>query len=305
MNMNKVFTLLSILLFATSGYSQQDPQFSQNMFNKLAVNAGSAGSSDAICFGGLYRNQWVSFEGSPETFVFNFDAPVFKNFGVGISILSDKIGFDKTLGAKLALAARPKLGNGRLGIGLDIGFIQKELDGKFLFNDAGDPLIPAAGIDAKVLPDIGAGLYYYTDKLYIGASALHLTEPEVDYDPIKTTMVRHFYGTVGYTFELTPSLNLKPSVFAKTDQTETQIDINASLVYNNKFWGGVSYRLDDAIVPMIGFNLAKDLKLGYAYDITTSELKSFSDGTHEIMVSYCFNVKRTPSFYMNRNVRFL
>lgn len=301
--MRRLFTIVAIF-FTTLAVAQQDPQYSQFMFNKLAYNPASAGSNDAICLGLLYRSQWVDFEGAPKTGVFNIDAPIGQIFAIGASLMFDEIGFDKTLDAKLTVAARPRLGSGRLGIGASIGFMQKSIDGDWIYNDPGDAVIPEGKESASVVPDIGAGLYYYTNKFFIGASATHLTEAELEYDLFKTTTARHYYGLIGYTFELSPSWGLAPSVLVKSDEAETQVDINARAIYNNRFWGGVSYRLDDAIVAMIGFNIS-DFRFGYSYDFTTSEINDYSNGTHEITLGYCFNIKRTPTYYMNRNVRFL
>ena len=303
MFMRRLFTLLAIFC-STYALAQQDPQFSQYMFTKLSYNPAVAGSNDAICLGALYRNQWVDFDGAPKTGVFNVDAPLGQTFGIGATVLFDEIGFDKTLDAKLALSARPRLGAGRLGIGVSLGFVQKTNDGDYEYNDDNDPNIPIGSESASVFPDLGAGLYYYTNKLFIGVSSTHLTEADIEYDNITSTMARHYYGLLGYTFDLSPSWGLKPSVLAKYDESETQVDINAMFVYNNKFWGGVSYRLDDAIVGMVGFNI-NDLRFGYSYDFTTSEIKNFSSGTHEVTLGYCFTIKRTPTYYMNRNVRFL
>ncbi|MGI8893338.1 MAG: PorP/SprF family type IX secretion system membrane protein, partial [Bacteroidia bacterium] len=268
-------------------------------------NPAVAGSKDAICLGALYRNQWVDFDGAPKTGVFNVDAPIGQIFAVGASILFDEIGFDQTLDAKLAIAARPRIGAGRLGIGASIGFMQRTLGADYRFNDEGDQSIPIEKESSSLIPDIGAGLYYYTNKFYLGVSATHLTGAEMEFDRFVTTLTRHYYGTAGYTFDLSPTWGLRPSVLVKSDEVEMQVDINATAIYNNRFWGGVSYRLDDAIIGMIGFNLTSDLRFGYSYDFTTSEIGNYSSGTHEVTLGYCFNIKRTPTYYMNRNVRFL
>ncbi len=301
----KISTLVCIITLGFAANAQQDPQFSQNMFLKLPVNPAFAGSNDAICATVAYRNQWVNFDGAPKTGLFTLDAPIRAiNSGIGLTLVTDKIGFDETFGVKLAYAYRAKLGSGNLGIGVEGGIQQKSLSGNFIYNDPNDPNIPLGGVSATV-PDFGAGIYFNTEKFYIGASSSHLTEGDIDYGQIKTSLARHYYGMIGYTFDLTPSLALKPSVFVKSDEASTQIDANMLLAYNNRFWGGVSYRLEDAIVAMVGMNITNDLKLGYSYDITTSSLNGFSNGTHEILLGYCFNVKSTKSFYMNRNVRFL
>jgi len=304
----KKFLLIALVITTVSGisYAQQDPQFSQNMFNKLYSNPAVAGSNDGICASLLYRNQWTGFDGAPKTGVFGVDAPVnFLHGGLGVSVLvADELGFEKTFQAKLAYAFRFNIGSGNLAIGADIGLLQKSIDGDFVANDQGDPIIPTSGVSGNTYTDLGAGIYYNSDKLYLGASASHLAEPTIDYGDFTTQMDRHYYFTGGYRFDLSPAISLTPSFFVKNAGDQTQADINANLHFNNRFWIGGSYRLEDAIVIMAGLNITPTLRLGYSYDMTTSELQDYSSGTHEIMLGYCYKIKKkiTP---INRNVRFL
>jgi type IX secretion system PorP/SprF family membrane protein len=301
-----LFLAISFALISATTYGQQDPQFSQNMFNKLYANPAYAGSSDGICGTLLYRNQWTGFDGAPKTGVFSLDAPVnFLHGGLGLTILAaDELGFENTFAVKLAYAFRFNIGQGNLALGLDAGLLQKSLDGDFKFNDPGDPIIPTSSVSGSVFPDLGAGIYYNSDKLYLGASMSHLLESEVDYGDFTSTMARHIYAMGGYRFEFSPSLSLTPSVFLKNVADQTQLDINANLHINNRFWVGASYRLEDAMVILAGLNITPNLRLGYSYDLTTSDLKDYSNGTHEIMLGYCYKIKKkiTPII---RNVRFL
>lgn len=302
-----------ILLFATASFlsvslfAQQDPQFSQNMYNKLYVNPAFAGASEAICLHALYRAQWVNFDGAPKTFVFGADAPLFENkAGVGLSISTDEIGFENTLTGKLAGAYHFNLGSGKLGVGLDADFIQHKIDGTFIPPDGTtlvDPAIPQKSVSGTAF-DLGGGLYYHSEKLYVGASATHLMESKVELDKIQKDFKRHYYGMIGYTLDLSPSLQLIPSVFVKNVTDNTTADINLNLHINNRFWIGASYRTEDAIVAMIGMNITDKLRLGYSYDFTTSDVKKYSSGSHEIMLGYCFTTKKKIPVII-RNVRFL
>jgi type IX secretion system PorP/SprF family membrane protein len=301
--------LLSAILvtsLSATSFAQQDPQFSQNMFNKLYTNPAYAGSNDGICGTLIYRDQWSGFEGSPTTGLFSIDAPVnFLHGGLGLTIMAtDELGFENTFGVKLAYAFRFNVGSGNLAIGVDAGLLQKSIDGDFKFNDPNDPIIPTSSVSGSVLPDLGAGIYYNSDKLYVGASMSHLLESEVDYGDFTTTMARHIYATAGYRLEFSPSLSLTPSFHLKNVADQTQLDINANLHINNRFWIGGSYRLEDAIILMAGLNITPNLRLGYSYDMTTSDLKDYSNGSHEIMLGYCYKIKKkiTPII---RNVRFM
>lgn len=305
--MKRIQLVVSIVVAScASVFAQQDPQFSQNMFNKLYTNPGYSGSSEGICGSLLYRNQWSGFEGNPTSVVFGIDAPVeFLRGGLGLSVLAtDELGFENTFAAKLSYAFRFNVGQGNLAIGADLGLVQKSLGGDFRFIDSDDPLIPTENQSGSVAPDLGAGVYYNSDKFYAGISASHLTEGEVDYGDFSTKLARHHYLMAGYRIEFSPSMSLTPSVFVKNVADQTQVDINANMDFNNRFWAGASYRIDDAFVLIAGLNIMPNLRLGYSYDMTTSEIKNYSSGSHEIMLGYCYKIKKkvTPII---RNVRFM
>lgn len=304
--MRKLLAVIVSGCISSLALAQQDPQFSQNMFNRLFVNPAAAGANDAICASLLYRNQWVSFDGAPTSVVVGIDAPIAnERFGIGLTVLSDEIGFENTLMAKLAGAYRMNVGNGKLSLGVDFDFLQHELDGEFRAPDgtANDPAIPSNGVSGTTF-DMGAGIYYQSEKWYAGVSSTHLLEGSVDLDRFSKDFERHFYGMLGYTFDITPSVQLKPMVFVKNVTDNTTIDVNVNAHFNNRFWGGISWRNEDAFVVMAGLNIIENLKLGYSYDFTTSELRDYSDGTHEIMLGYCFNVKKRVPVSI-KNVRFL
>ncbi len=305
--MKKIYLVFVLIAFGTASYTwaQQDAQFSQHMFTKLAFNPGFAGANDAYCGTLLYRNQWTGFGGEPKTMLFTVDGAFDEIYGgAGLTVISDQIGFDKNLSVRAAYAYRMDLGAGKLGLGVDFGLMQKSVNGKYLANDLNDPSIPKDGSSGSAF-DLGFGAYYNTDKLFVGASTSHLTEGDIKYADIKTKLARHYYLQAGYGVELTSSLTLKPSVLVKTDAASTQLDFNANLVYNNKYWGGLSYRLQDAVVIMAGLEIIPNLKLGYSYDLTLSDIKTYSSGTHEVMLGYCFKPVKVIHRQFHRNVRFL
>ncbi len=304
--MKKLLTLVSACVIASQSFGQQDPQFSQNMFNKLYVNPAYAGSGEAICAYALYRAQWVSFDGAPKTLVAGIDAPFFDNkVGAGLSVSNDKINFENILTVKLAGAYHFDLGSAKLGAGLDFDFLQESVDGTYIlpqpqFNN--DPAVPSNTSDGGF--DMGAGLYLHSEKLYVGLSATHLLEAELAFKDAKKVFKRNIYGMIGYSFDVSPSVALKPSVFVKNVTNNTTFDINLNAHINDRFWIGASYRNEDAIVAMLGMNITEKLRVGYSYDFTTSDIKTYSDGTHEIMLGYCFN-KKKKMVPIGKNVRFL
>ncbi|MCD6346204.1 MAG: type IX secretion system membrane protein PorP/SprF [Bacteroidales bacterium] len=304
------------MLFSLGVQAQQDPQFSMNMFNHMAVNPGFAGSQGMTSLAVLNRQQWMGFEGNPKTTFFSANTPVKPfgiNSGVGLTFMDDKLGFEKNMGINLSYAYRMNLGGGNLGIGLSIGLLSKTLKGEwsipdsdFHFSASQDPAIPT-GEESAMAFDMGFGAFYNTDNFYVGLAASHLLEPTIDYGlSAKTDIRRHYYLTSGYNFQLAnPIFEIQPSLFAKSDGASFQLDVNAILLYNKKFWGGVSYRLSDAVVFMGGMEMANGLRIGVAYDFTTSAIAAYSNGTVEFMLSYSLEIGTDKSSQKYRSVRFL
>lgn len=306
--------LTRVLLLWMAGFAvsptaiaQQDPQFSQHPFTKLTVNPGFAGSNEAICGTLVYRNQWTGFGGEPKTMLFTGDMPVdVLHGGIGLSVYAaDQLGAEKNLNIRGAYAYQAELGMGRLGVGVDVGYHQKSLDGsKFVFNDAGDGNIPTGNVSGGSL-DLGLGVYYATDRLYVGLSSTHLQEGDIKYDNVRTSLARHYWLMAGYSLDLTPSLTLKPAMLVKSDAVSTQLDVNANLMINNRYWVGAGYRLQDAVIVTAGLEIMPNLKLGYSYDYTTSDIRTYSSGTHEVMLGYCFRPNKPIKRMFHRNVRML
>lgn len=296
--------------------AQQQPQFTQNMFNKSYANPGHYGISNAICATGLIRQQWVGFkdaegnEVAPQTYLVSVESPVkILRGGVGLSIVQDQYGFFKDVTIRLGYAYHRPVGEGKLGIGINVDLLNKSLDfTKFIKIDEGDPVLSGQSSKGVIMTDVGLGAFLQMPRSYIGISALQLLENNKDLGGSdgagKFTLKRHFYATAGYDFAFpsNPAYIITPSAFIKTDGVSSQYDFNGLVKYNNKVWGGVTYRLNDAIGIMLGMTI-KDVNLGYAYDVPTSRLGS--TGSHEIMVKYCFKLEREKPRSSYRNTRFL
>ena len=309
--MKKIFTLVSFcVIFTVASYAQQDPQFSQNMYNKLFTNPAYAGSNKALCATLLGRSQWMGFDGAPKTGLLSVETYVSKlHGGLGGTVYSDQLGLESSFGAKLAYSFRLNVGPGELGIGIEGGMYNKSLKTGFVAIQSNDPLVPTSQVSATTF-DLGLGVYYNTNNLYAGISTTHIPQMDLSYKLSNSTLdlslVRHYYVTLGYDYQLpVPSLVLRPSVFIKSDSHTAQVDANINLLYNNLVWGGVSYRLGDAIVPHVGLNLNNGLRFGVAYDVTTSKLRSYSSGSVEIMLGYCLKMNTNPPIHIHKDVRFL
>ncbi len=310
--------ILLVLVGLTGGYafSQQDPQFTHNMFNQLAVNPGFAGGQGMLSAGMINRQQWMGLAGNPKTTLFSVHTPVKPlniPSGVGLTFMDDRLGFEKNMSITLDYAYRMDLGDGKLGIGLNIGLLSKAIDGKWSVPDddkhspaTQDPAIPSEAVTSMNF-DMGLGVFYNTDRLYAGISTAHLLEPTIDFGSgAMMKMRRHYYATAGYLIKLAnPIFEIQPSVFAKSDGASYQMDVNLLVLYNKRFWGGVTYRLGDAVAALVGTELPNGLRLGISYDFTTSAIGAYSNGTVEFMLGYNLEIKTDKYSQRYKSVRFL
>jgi len=314
--LNKAILLLVMLIISNFvANAQQDPQFSQNRFNQLTVNPGFAGSSGLINFSLLNRYQWVGFPGAPVTIVFNADASahlIGKNDGIGLSVVNDVIGFEKNVSVGLNYSWRTKLGKGILGSGFSLGLMNKNLDmseinrwSDFDNFNLTDPGLPQ-GKASSVLVDIGAGFYYQCKNFELSLSARHLNQPTLLFDETgRYSLRKHYYLSGSYNVQMANErFEVLPSFFFKTEATTWQADLNMNVIFDKRIWGGIGYRVKDAIILTFGTELWNGIKFGYAYDISTSSLSRYNAGSHEIFLAYSvlLNKKRTHKY---RSVRFL
>lgn len=323
--MKKSLTIIAFSITGLFSFAQQDAQFSMNMFNRLSVNPAYAGTNKALCATILYRDQWDKFPGAPKTGLLSIDYGQIAHGGVGFTIDQDQLGFDKTLKAKLAYSFHMPLGkDGILGIGLDAGMINKSMKGNFIapdgtsteFGGGTDNAIPWSGTSATTY-DVGFGLYYTNEKLYVGLSSLHLPGQSLSKKngttstTVNTTaydwtyeVARHYYVMAGYKFQINNQFDITPSILTKSDASSTQLDFNLLARWNKMVFVGASYRLTDAIPVMVGMEW-KGFKLGYSYDVTLSAIKAHSAGTHELMLGYCKKFVKPERKQGHMNVRFL
>ena len=299
--------------------AQQDPQYTQFMYNKLAYNSGFAGTEgDKICVTGLFRSQWMGFSNgsglnttnttsgqsdigsTPNTFVGNIHSNIGNHFGIGLNISSDKIGFQNNLNPILSIAYRYNFSNGSLlSAGIGGGIMQESIDGSKLKPlDIGDPKIPTGNVVAQAA-DFNFGLYYKQpslsifDDFYVGLSATHLNQGIIKLDAFVNSQMRmHNYLVTGAVYNglMGGNLALEPNILVKYDQAKLTTDINVMAMYNNKFRAGLTYRTIDAISFLAGYKFTPEWQIGMAYDFTTSKVRDYSNGTVEIMMKYCFTV---------------
>jgi type IX secretion system PorP/SprF family membrane protein len=312
--------LLSItgLIIALAAIGQQEPQFSHNMFNHMGINPGFAGLSNAICATGLARQQWVGFKDSegnrvsPESYLISVDAtvPILRG-GLGLSVMQDKLGFYTINDVQLGYSYHRRTGDARLGIGLQINFINSILDaGKFLAVDETDPVLRNLGGSeaSNMMLDLNLGLFYQVPgQYYLGFSSTRILQSSKEFNNAAGAYVnfrRHYFLSGGFQFNLpgNPAYEVMPSAFIKSDGSSIQYDFNTLVMYNQRVWGGLSYRHQDAIVLLVGLSY-NEMRIGYSYDLPLSAVGA--SGSHEIMINYCFKLELEQIRRSFRNTRFL
>ena len=309
--------LFFIIIFNLAVVGQQDPQFTNNAFYKLGTNPGFAGSEDAISGIILNRYQWAGFgEGAPRTLVFSAEGATElfgRPAGIGLNIVSDELGFEKNTLVNLIYAYKSTLTFGTLGIGISGGVFHKNINGDWYIPEydgvftqpMSDPGIPQQEVSQMAF-DVGLGLYLNANKYFLGASVTHLNQASILFDrEASTYLTRHYYLTGGYNIKLPdPLFELRPFILFKTDLASWQVDVNAIVIYNERFWGGLNYRYQDAISLLFGAELINGMTFGYAFDITTSALGRYGYGSHEIFVGYSFELERNRT-RKYKSIRFL
>ncbi|HEY3370840.1 MAG TPA: type IX secretion system membrane protein PorP/SprF [Prolixibacteraceae bacterium] len=314
--MKKIFCFLFLYIIANlAAIAQQDPQFTFNKMNQLSVNPGFAGNDGMVNGLILNRYQWVGIEGAPKTLLFSAGAAT-ELFGipsgVGLNIMSDELGFQKNISVSLDYAYRKKIKWGNLGIGASLGFYNMAINGDWTIPDGGnwtagesDPLVPQGDVSQMAL-DMGVGAFLRSNDYYLGVSVTHVNQASIVFgDQASTYLARHYYLSAGYNISLSdPLFEIQPAVFIKTDMVSYQVDMAMDLVYKKRYSAGLNYRINDAIGVLLGFEMFNGLKVGYAYDIMTSALSGYGNGSHELYLGYSFDLgKNRVKKY--KSVRFL
>ena len=297
--------VLVFMFFSAVGFAQQDAQYTQYMYNTININPAYAGSRGAMSIFGLYRTQWVGLDGAPETSSFSLNTPLSNsNLGLGVSFVNDKIGptNENALSADLSYTV-PTSETFKLSFGikatanlfsLDVNKLNPEHQGDPQFQD----------LKSKFSPNVGAGVYYHSDKAYIGLSVPNFIETN-RYDDNDTAIFKdkiNYYLIAGYVFDLDPYIKFKPAVLTKIiEGSPLQVDLSANFMFNDKFVAGLAYRWSAALSAMAGFQVTDGLFIGYSYDRETTRLNNYNSGSHEIFLRFEFfnNYSRitSPRFF--------
>ncbi len=301
-----IFTTLLFCGLSTLLLGQQEQHYTQFMYNKLALNPGYAGSHDAACFTGIYRSQWIGLEGAPETQILSFDMPLLnKRVGVGMNIVRNTIGISEKWTIDGIYTYRVRLGRGTLGLGVQasvryfgMDFTDSRLRAtQAISSDGGIPV----GAQNKYVPNFGAGLYYSTEKYYIGLSAPRFLQNNIDFNNLSGVLGRevpHLYLMTGILWQINQTTKLQPQLLLKyVDNTPFDIDVNVNAIFMDRYTVGVTYRaggssevgFGESIDFLVAAQLNKQFLLGFSYDITLSEIKDYNSGSIEAVVRYCLD----------------
>lgn len=302
----KLLFLLVAFITASLSYGQQDAQYTQYMYNMNVLNPAYAGSQGTLSIGLLGRTQWVGIDGAPSTMTAVIHAPVGRNVGLGFSAIADKIGpvKEQNIYADFSYTIETS-DEGRLAFGVKGGFTSQNIDFfKLSTNQANDPLI-SDNLN-EIYPNFGAGAFYYTDKFYVGLSMPNMLETrhfKRGNGIISSASEKmHYFLTSGYVFDISDDLKLKPSTMLKAvSGAPLSIDLSANALFYNFFELGLAWRVDDSISGMMNFLVSPNLRVGYAYDYTLSNLGDYNTGSHEVFMLYDIDLSKrnlkSPRFF--------
>lgn len=295
MRLIKHYIIAFALFSCTVGIAQQLPQFTQYMYNTISINPAYAGSREALSIVGLHRSQWVGFKGGPITQTLSIHTPLRNDrIGLGLSFIQDDLGpqnfsylygdFSYTI---------PTGRDSKLAFGLKAGFTGFSFDTDFRQDQSNinDPLI--YGVEDRWSPNLGAGVFWHSNKWYLGLSAPRILN--TDYNKTKDFEALErisYYFTGGYVFDFSKTIKFKPAFLVKaTNGAPVSYDLTGNFLFNEKFWLGGSYRINEqtaAIGGIVDFQVSRQLRVGYAYEKPISDIASYTSGTHEILLIYEF-----------------
>ncbi len=281
---------LLIILLNSEAIAQQNPVFSQYMFNGLAINPAYAGNQDQFSATAIYRKQWDNFEGAPTTQTLSAHSSVKnKNIGLGLLASREQIGVHNETRVYLSYSYKIKMRVGTLSMGIQGGFNNLYSDYTKL-NLKSEKDVLMTGTANSFNPNFGTGLFYSTSTAYVGFSIPYIVNGKLKRasDVIEQgKQARYYFLTAGNVFTVNRFVKVKPSTLLRIQEgNAVNVDVNASLILDDIITVGVSYRSEDAVVGMFELELTDQLRFGYAYDHTTSDIGQYSNGTHEFMINF-------------------
>lgn len=303
----QLFTALLVFVAYINSSAQQDPHYTQYMYNMNVINPAYAGSKENLSFGLLYRKQWIEIEDAPTTFSLSGSSPVGKNVGLGLSVISDRIGpveenniygdFSYTLNLG---------GERRLALGIKAGVTLQKIGFRSLIQPTlPDPNDGSFAEDTNTANlNIGTGFFYYTNNYYFAVSIPNMLKAtHLDYNGVKYgNEIQHYFITGGYVFQLNPNVKFKPFTMVKSAfNAPVSVDVSTNFLFHEKFEVGATYRLQDSFGAMVNYAISPTLRIGYAYDHIVSDLKVTTPSSHEVILLFDLNfpkkISRSPRYF--------
>lgn len=306
-----LYTLFLSFVCATFSFAQQNPQYSQYMFNQLVINPAYAGSKEALSAVTDLRQQWIAMPGAPQTGTISMHGPLpFKSVGIGGHMVYENIGPATWAAAYADYAYRIKIRRGKLSLGLSTGAVNYNFHTSQMTYKNNGEVFPNQYPGPKTTFDASGGLYYYTRSFFFGASATHLTSPKLysgnfNYTSTAGTastsklffdMQPHIFIYTGKAFEVNENFVVNPSIMLKAIQSSLQtpsIDLNCNLLLKQVLWVGASYRVGYGIAALMQYYVNPSFKIGYCYDMGFNKIGTYGQSSHEIVLSYDFRVYKT------------
>ena len=309
------YTALIVMSGMISAQAQQDPQFTQYMFNNLYLTPAYAGVDGVTQLTAIHRSQWLGYQssfgdgGAPTTQMVSFTSPIYKlKSGFGAIISNDQLGPQNNLEAQAMFAYHLGIKDNKLSFGLKAGIYSVSVNGThYRYIQEGDKLI-VTGKESQVRPDLGFGIFYRSEKYYAGFGVNHLLKSEFDFgiNEARNALENHMNFTAGYFYEVNFDLKLNPTILVKTDFKEYSFDLGVIATLKDKMWAGLSFRQSEAANVLLGFSFLKDrsLKAGYAIDVVVKDQEAKENFSHELMVSYQLPVNSNSGKKVVRTPRY-
>lgn len=304
-----IIIVIAALGLVPSVQAQQELMVSQYMFNGLFLNPAYAGTRDYWSATALHRSQWMKFDGAPTSQVFGIDGAVANDrLGVGLVVANDKIGITSELDVSANIAYHLPLRNSTLSFGLRAGASSYSARlSDLVVWDPNDNVYAGGDIQGQFVPKFGFGMYWHNERYYAGVSVplIYAMDDAIIIDNSITSnhFTQHYYLNAGAVFDAGPNLAIKPSFLVKyLPSAPVQVDLNCNFLIHRRLWLGAGYRTGDAVIAMVEYNITPQLRMGYAYDYTTTDINTYSSGSHEIMLGFDFGSdimikKRSPRYF--------
>jgi type IX secretion system PorP/SprF family membrane protein len=295
--LKRTFYTVVIVMSGMSAQAQQDPQFTQYMFNNLFITPAYAGVDGVTQLTAIHRSQWLGYQssfgdgGAPTTQLISFNTPIYKlKSGFGAYITNDQLGPQNNMEAQAMYAYHLGIKENKLSFGIKVGMYSQSISGKhYRYIQEGDDLI-VSGKESQVRPDLGIGLMYRTEKYYAGFGINHLLKSQFNFgiNQARNALENHLNFTAGYYYEVNFDLKLNPTVLIKTDFKEYSFDLGVIATLKDKMWAGISFRQSEAANVLLGYSFLKDksLRFGYAIDVIVKDKDAKENFSHELMLSY-------------------